>query len=235
MRIADIRREYNLAGLRRADLDADPFAQFRKWFEQAAGARVSGRARKFLIHLYKKLFLISEAELIDVNAATLATADKDGRPSARIVLLKGMDGRGFVFFTNYESRKGRDLAENPNAAMVFYWPDQERQVCIAGTVEKIPPQESETYFKTRPKGSRLAAWASRQSAILKNRAALEQRWREFEEKFSGDDVPMPPNWGGYVLRPERIEFWQGRPSRLHDRFQYLKQPDGTWRIQRLSP
>jgi pyridoxamine 5'-phosphate oxidase len=235
MGIADIRREYNLAGLRRTDLDADPIVQFGRWFEQAAGARASGRVRGTLIHLYKSLLGLGSAERIDVNAATLATVASDGRPSARIVLLKGVDARGFIFFTNYDSRKGREIGENPNVALVFYWPDQERQVCIAGEATKIPPSESEAYFNSRPRGSRLAAWASRQSAAIENREVLETRWRELQAKYPGEEVPMPPNWGGFVVAPARIEFWQGRPSRLHDRFRYLKQADGTWLIERLSP
>jgi pyridoxamine 5'-phosphate oxidase len=235
MAIADIRREYNLAGLRRRDLDADPVAQFRDWFKQAAGARTSGRVRGLLINLYKSLLGLGSAERIDVNAATLATADAAGHPSARIVLLKGVDERGFIFFTNYDSRKGRELGENPNAAMVFYWPDQERQVCIAGRAAKIPTAESEAYFKSRPRGSRLAAWASRQSEVIENREVLEREWRELQAKYPGEEVPMPPNWGGFALAPARIEFWQGRPSRLHDRFRYLKQADGKWLIERLSP
>ena len=172
---------------------------------------------------------------MDVNAVTLATADKDGRPSARIVLLKGVDERGFIFFTNYESRKGRELMENPNAALVSYWAAQERQVCIAGTVSKIPESESEAYFKSRPRGSRIAAWASRQSAVLANRESLEMEWKQLEAKYPDQNVPKPPYWGGYVLLPARIEFWQGRPSRMHDRFRYLKQTDGSWLIERLSP
>jgi pyridoxamine 5'-phosphate oxidase len=235
MSIADIRREYNLAGLRRSDLDADPVVQFGRWFEQAAGARASGKLRGAAIRIYKSLLGLGSAERIDVNAATLATADKDGRPSARIVLLKGTDARGFIFFTNYDSRKGRELVENPNASMVFYWPDQERQVCVAGQATKIPRSESETYFKSRPRGSRLAAWASRQSEVIANREVLEKQWQELQAKYPGDDVPMPPNWGGFVLAPSRIEFWQGRPSRLHDRFRYSKQADGNWLIERLSP
>lgn len=235
MSIADLRREYNLAGLRRSDLDPNPIAQFRRWFEQASGARASGRARKFFVGLYKRLFLIKAPELVDVNAATLATADKEGRPSARTVLLKGVDERGFVFFTNYESRKGKELAENPRAALVFYWADMERQVCIAGDVTKLSRDESEAYFKTRPKGSRLAARVSHQSEIVENRAVLEERWKTVEAQHHGENVPMPEYWGGYLLAPIRIEFWQGRPNRLHDRFQYVKQPDKTWRIERLSP
>lgn len=235
MAITDIRREYNLAGLRRSDLDADPIVQFRRWFDAAAGARASGRVRRAIINLYKSLLGLGSAERIDINAATLATADSAGRPSARIVLLKGVDARGFVFFTNYDSRKGRELAENPNAALTFYWPDQERQVCIAGQATKVPQEESEAYFKSRPRGSRLAAWASRQSEVLENRDALEKQWKELQAKYPGEDVPKPPNWGGFVLSPARIEFWQGRPSRLHDRFRYLKQLDGKWLIERLSP
>jgi pyridoxamine 5'-phosphate oxidase len=235
MSIADIRRDYNLAGLRRRDLDADPVVQFRRWFEQAAGERSSGRLRGSLIRIYKSLLGLGSAERIDVNAAMVSTVDSEGRPSSRVVLLKGVDERGFIFFTNYDSRKGREIAGNPNVALVFYWPDQERQVCIAGQAAKIPRAESEVYFKSRPRGSRLAAWASRQSEVTANREALEGQWRELEAKYPGEEVPMPPNWGGFVIAPVRIEFWQGRPSRLHDRFRYLKQADGKWLIERLSP
>lgn len=235
MAIADLRREYNLSGLRRRDLEADPISQFQKWFDQATGARTSGRIRKFFVTLYKRLLLASGAELLDLTAMTLATADKQGRPSARVVLLKGVDQRGFVFFTNYESRKGRELAENPHAALVFYWPDQERQVCIAGDVSKLPPPESEAYFQTRPRGSRLAAWTSKQSAMVKDREALEKHWKQLEAQYAGQEVPRPHFWGGYLLSPTRIEFWQGRPNRLHDRFCYTRQPDETWLIERLSP
>ena len=235
MAIADIRREYNLAGLRRRDLDPNPIVQFRRWFDQAMGARTSGRVRGLLIGLYKSLLGLGSAERIDVNAATLATADKAGRPSARVVLLKGVDERGFVFYTNYDSRKGREIAENPNVALVFYWPDQERQVCIAGEATKLLREESEAYFRSRPRGSRLAAWASHQSEVIENRGVLERRWQDLQAKYPGEDVPMAPNWGAYVLVPIRIEFWQGRPSRLHDRFRYSRQADGTWQIERLSP
>jgi pyridoxamine 5'-phosphate oxidase len=212
MGIADLRREYRVAGLRRADLDPDPIVQFKKWFDQATAA-----------------------ESVEANAATLATADKKGRPSARIVLLKGVDERGFTFFTNYNSRKGRELTANPQAALVFYWPTQERQVCIAGDVTRLSREESEAYFKTRPKGSRLAAWASHQGEVVENRAVLESRLKELQAKYRNGEVPMPAYWGGYILSPVRIEFWQGRPSRLHDRFSYSKKADGAWRIERLAP
>jgi len=235
MAIADLRREYSLTGLRRSDLEADPIAQFKKWFDQATGARTSGRVRKFFIRLYKRFLLASGAEPLDLTAMTLATTDREGRPSARVVLLKGVDQRGFIFYTNYGSRKGEELAANPQAALVFYWPDQERQVCIAGEVSKLPPAESDAYFKSRPRGSRIAAWASQQSAPVRDRVALEEKWQQIEAQYADQDVPRPPFWGGYLLAPARIEFWQGRPNRLHDRFRYTRQPDTGWRIERLSP
>ena len=214
MELAEIRREYSLGGLRRADLEANPFAQFKKWFAQAEAA-------------------LSKNQL-DVNAMTLATADKHGKPSARIVLLKNLDERGFIFFTNYGSRKGRELTENPNAALTFFWAELERQVCVAGSVTQLPAAESEKYFQSRPRNSQIGAWASSQSAVVPDRAALEKPWRELEQKFPSA-VPRPPNWGGFILSPARIEFWQGRPSRLHDRLQYSRQADGAWKIERLSP
>ena len=235
MALADLRREYSLTGLRRRDLEADPIVQFKKWFDQASGARGSGRVRKSCIRLYKRLLLASGAEPLDLTAMTLATVDQQGRPSARVVLLKGVDQRGFVFFTNYESRKGRELAGNPHGALVFYWPDQERQVCIAGEVSQLPPAESDAYFQSRPRGSRLAAWASKQSATIRDRAALEEGWKRTEGQYAGREIPRPPFWGGYLLSPARIEFWQGRPNRLHDRFCYTRQPDKTWLIERLAP
>ena len=235
MGIADLRREYNLTGLRRRDLEADPIAQFRKWFDQASGARASGRLRKVCIKLYKKVLMAAGAEPMDLTAMTLATADKQGRPSARVVLLKGVDQRGFVFYTNYDSRKGQELAENRQAALDFYWSDQERQVCVAGEVSKLPPAESDAYHKSRPRGGQLGAWASQQSAVVADRAALEEKWRQMEAQYAGQDIPRPPHWGGYVLCPARMEFWQGRPNRLHDRFRYLRQPDQKWLIERLSP
>jgi pyridoxamine 5'-phosphate oxidase len=235
MSVAELRREYNLAGLRRKDLDPDPLVQFRRWFEQATGERPSGRLRMFLIKWYKMLFLIRRAEMSDLNAMTLSTADKEGRPSARVVLLKGLDERGFIFYTNYNSRKGRELAENPDTALTFYWPQLERQVCVAGTVSKVSPEESEDYFKSRPRGSRIAAWASDQSSVVQNRGELEEKWQRIEHQYQGKEVPRPEHWGGYVLSPSRIEFWQGRPNRLHDRFRYLRQPEGGWTLERLAP
>jgi pyridoxamine 5'-phosphate oxidase len=166
---------------------------------------------------------------------TLATADKAGRPSSRIVLLKEVDERGFTFFTNYESRKGRELAENPHAALTLYWAELERQICIVGEVTKTSRAESEKYFAMRPRGSQLGACVSRQSLVVPDRGFLEKRLAEVEKQVEGGDVPTPAYWGGYILAPSRIEFWQGRPNRLHDRFQYSKQAGGSWRIDRLSP
>ena len=235
MSLAELRREYNLAGLRRKDLDPDPIGQFQRWFDQATGARASGRLRRFFVTLYKRLLMIGGLEIVDINAMTLATVDEEGRPSARVVLLKGIDPRGFVFFTNYNSRKGRELAGNPNAALVCYWPELERQVTIAGKVTRVPGAESDAYFASRPYGSRIGAWASDQSQVVRDRAELEEHWKQFERKYPGPDVPRPLHWGGYVLYPERLEFWQGRPNRLHDRFRYTRQADNSWRIERLSP
>jgi pyridoxamine 5'-phosphate oxidase len=235
MSIADLRREYNLGGLRRRDLDPDPMAQFGKWFAQETGARASGRLRKFLVGIGKSLLLVTGAQPMDVNAMILATADQQGRPSARVVLLKGVDERGFIFYTNYDSRKGQELAENPHASLVFYWADQERQVCVAGEARKLDSEESAAYFNSRPRGSRLAAWTSKQSGVVRDRAALEEQYRIYAAKYPGEAVPMPPYWGGYVLAPSRIEFWQGRPNRLHDRFRYTRQPVNGWLIERLSP
>ena len=234
MNLADFREDYQRGALDRAALDANPIAQFETWFREATGDRAQSRWRKIGIALFKLWSAICNHRPADINAMTLATVDKNGKPSTRTVLLKTVDERGFIFFTNYDSRKGRELAENPNAALTFFWSDLERQVCVAGTVTKLPATESENYFKSRPRGSRIGAWASNQSEPVPDRAALEAKWRELETKFPGD-VPLPPNWGGFILRPERIEFWQGRPSRLHDRFSYVRQPDGSWRIERLAP
>jgi pyridoxamine 5'-phosphate oxidase len=234
MSLADLRTDYTRGALERTGLAADPFEQFARWFADAERAGGGSWFRRVGIACYKALQTIRGARAVDPNAMTLATVDADGRPSARTVLLKGLDARGFLFFTNYESRKGRELAGNPQAALVFYWKELERQVCVAGRVEKLPATESEAYFKSRPRGSRVGAWASQQSAPIPNRAFLEQRWQEIEARFPAD-VPLPRFWGGYVLRPERIEFWQGRPSRLHDRFSFLRAADGAWQVERLSP
>src|SRR5208283_2846395 len=191
MALTDIRREYEQGGLDRADLVTDPLAQFNQWFAQASAG---GRWRKIGIALYKLWHAVLGHPPADVNAMTLATVDQAGRPSTRTVLLKGMDERGFIFFTNYDSRKGRELAENPNAALTFYWADLGRQVCVAGAVSKLSYDESEAYFKSRPRGSRLAAWASPQSSVIPDRAALERRWNLMAAKFPGE-VSLPPNWG----------------------------------------
>ena len=235
MAMADLRRDYRTGDLNRSDLGGDPLTQFQTWFDQAAAVQSGGRWRKIKIALYKLWQAFLGHAPAEVNAMTLATADSEGRPSARTVLLKGVDARGFIFFTNYDSRKGHEMADNPNAALTFYWPELERQVCIAGAVTKLSRAESEVYFSSRPRGSRLAAWASNQSEAVANRAVLEQKWQAMAARFPDDKVPCPPNWGGFVLVPTRIEFWQGRPSRLHDRFRYAKAPDGAWQIERLSP
>ncbi len=234
MGVADIRREYSQSSLRRADLDANPVAQFQKWFAQAAGESSGSRWRKIGIALFKLWHAILGHAPADPTAMVLATADKDGKPSARAVLLKGVDERGFVFYTKYDSRKSRELAENSNAALTFYWADAERQVCIGGAVGRLSRDESDAYFKNRPRGSQLAAWASNQFDVVADRVVLEKKWNEMASRFPGD-VPLPPNWGGFVLKPDWIEFWQGRPSRLHDRFRYTRQPDGSWKLERIAP
>lgn len=234
MAMADLRREYRAGGLDRADLDPNPLSQFQSWFGDAARSQAGSRLRQIGIALYKLWSALLGHAPADVNAMTLATVSGDGIPSARTVLLKGADARGFIFFTNYDSRKGRELAANPNAALTFFWPELERQVCVTGTVSKLPAPESAAYFKSRPRGSQLGAWASNQSNIVQDRAALEKQWQEAVARFP-TEIPLPPNWGGYVLSPLRIEFWQGRPSRLHDRFCYTKQADDSWRVDRLSP
>lgn len=234
MNLGDFREDYRRDVLDRAALDANPVKQFESWFCEATGERSQGRWRKIGIALYKLWSAARNHRPADINAMTLATVDKNGKPSTRTVLLKCVDERGFVFFTNYDSRKGRELAENPSAAVTFFWPELERQVCVAGTVAKLPDSESEAYFRTRPRGSQIGAWASEQSAVIPDRAALEAKWHEIERQFPGD-VPRPANWGGFILKPERIEFWQGRPSRLHDRFCYTRTSDNSWILDRLAP
>ena len=211
--IADLRQNYTQAGLSEADLNSNPIEQFDIWFQQALNA-----------------------DLIEPNAMTLATATPDGKPTARIVLLKGVSERGFVFYTNYESQKGQQLIANPYAALVFLWDKLERQIRIEGKVEKLTESESAQYFHSRPKASQLGAWASDQSRVIPNREVLEQKLADLEEQYSDDaTVPLPEHWGGFRVVPNRIEFWQGRPSRLHDRLVYDLQADGNWSIKRLSP
>jgi pyridoxamine 5'-phosphate oxidase len=234
MNLSDFREDYRRGALDRAALAGDPMAQFESWFRAAVGEDSQSRWRKIGIALYKLWSAVCNHRPPDINAMTLATADADGRPSTRTVLLKTVDERGFIFYTNYDSRKGRELGSNPHAALNFFWPDLERQVCVAGTVTKLPTAESDRYFKSRPRGSRIGAWVSNQSQPVPDRTFLEAKWHELEKKFP-DDVPLPPNWGGYVLKPERIEFWQGRPSRLHDRFSFARGTDGAWKIERLAP
>jgi pyridoxamine 5'-phosphate oxidase len=212
MQIANIRKEYRQGGLLEVDMDPDPIRQFEVWFQQALAAN-----------------------LPEPNAMTLATATPDGVPSARIVLLKAFDVSGFTFFTNYDSRKGRELTVNPRAALLFFWSELQRQVRIEGTVERISEAESNAYFQSRPVGSRLGACASRQSEVIVSRDVLEQRVRELAARFPNGDVPRPPFWGGFRVRPLTIEFWQGRPDRLHDRLRYVLQGTAAWRLERLSP
>ena len=209
--LASLRRSYARASLAEGDVAADPIAQFVAWFDDAQAA-----------------------ELREPNAMTLATATPDGAPSARIVLLKGVDERGFVFYTDYRSRKGEELAANPRAALVFHWAELERQVRVTGTVARVSREESEAYYRTRPVGSRIGAWASHQSRPIAGRAELEAREAELARRYADGDVPLPPHWGGYRLAPETVEFWQGRPSRLHDRLRYVRGASG-WRVERLSP
>ena len=209
--LADLRRNYALRGLSENDVDVNPFKQFQAWFSDALAA-----------------------PLIEPNAMVLATATRDGRPSARAVLLKGFDERGFVFYTNYESRKGQELAENSWAAVVFLWEELERQIRIEGQIEKCTVEESDTYFRSRPLGSRLSATLSHQSQVISSREVLEHRLQELIAENTNGDVPRPANWGGYRLKPTSIEFWQGRPNRLHDRLRY-RLDDGKWVLERLSP
>ncbi len=209
--VARLREEYTRAGLRESDADPNAIEQFRGWFGEALAA-----------------------DLHEPNAMTLATATPDGRPSARVVLLKGFDERGFVFYTNYEGRKSRELEANPRAALLFYWGELERQVRVEGIVSRVPDKESDAYFAARPRGSQLGAWASEQSRPVRYRGALEKRLREIESEYEGREVPRPAFWGGYRVVPETMEFWQGRENRLHDRLRY-RRAEGGWKIERLQP
>ncbi|MCB0210879.1 MAG: pyridoxamine 5'-phosphate oxidase [Anaerolineae bacterium] len=210
--VADLRIEYERPKLQRSMLKADPLEQFKLWLDEAIAANI-----------------------IEPHAMTLATATASGIPSARTVLLRGYDANGFVFYTNYDSQKGKELAENPYAALTFYWATLHRQVRISGSVSRISAIESNHYFQSRPKSSQIGAWASKQSQVLRSRAELEDEFQEFETEFQDKDVPRPPYWGGFIVSPDMLEFWQGRPSRLHDRFRYKLQGDGNWLIERLSP
>ncbi len=209
--IAELRRDWSLKELDESNVSKNPFDQFSTWMKEAI-----------------------EAQILDPNAMTLATADKNGIPSARVVLLKSIDEEGLVFFTNYESKKSKDLLENPNASVVFFWKELERQLRVAGAVEKISKKESEEYFKTRPYESKLGAWASKQSSEIPGRKSLEEKFSEMKNKFGENDIPLPDFWGGFRLMPKEFEFWQGRVNRLHDRIAYIKENE-KWKIVRLAP
>ncbi len=212
MQLAEMRRNYAARALDLADLDANPFAQFDNWMREAI-----------------------ETQVIEPNAMTLATADAAGRPAVRTVLLKGFDERGFVFYSNYESAKARDLAANPKVALLFPWLALERQVSAMGIAQKITATESLKYFLSRPRESQIGAWASRQSEVISTRALLESKFAEMKARFANGEIPLPDQWGGYRVTPQSFEFWQGRPNRLHDRFKYTLQSDGSWTIARLMP
>jgi pyridoxamine 5'-phosphate oxidase len=209
--IAAIRKDYQLAALDESIAGDNPIDFFRKWFHEA-----------------------TEAEVAEVNAMVLATVDEHNRPHARVVLLKGLEENGFVFFTNYDSAKGKELDKNPHAALVFYWQELERQVRIEGTVHRLPEAESDLYFITRPEGSRIGAWSSPQSQVIEDRAFLEENFNQFQSKFTGREIPRPPHWGGYSIVPTRIEFWQGRSNRMHDRICFTFFHD-QWKRSRLAP
>jgi len=210
--IADLRKEYSSQSLLETDVEPDPFDQFQKWWMQAVNSQIN-----------------------EPNAMTLATASSDGMPAARIVLLKGFDKDGFVFFTNYKSYKAMQLEENPRACLVFFWKELERQVRITGLVKKISEKQSDEYFYSRPKGSQIGAWTSPQSQVIESRDWLDKQYLQLSEEFKEKELKRPPYWGGYLVTPVIIEFWQGRPSRLHDRIQYSLQENGSWKTERLSP
>ena len=221
--IADIRKDYKLASLEEADVAANPIDQFTRWWNEAVASQID-----------------------EVNAMTLATVNAAGVPAARIVLLKGYNPNGFIFFTNYESDKGKNLAQNPNAAIVFFWKELERQIRIEGTVQKVSAEESDRYFNSRPASSRIGAWASPQSAVIENRLVIEQNVERYSSIFANDSIERPDHWGGYIVKPRSIEFWQGRSSRLHDRIKYTLEnsaynaatdtrSDASWKIERLAP
>lgn len=210
--IASIRKDYQLQSLLETDVADNPFIQFDTWWDDAV-----------------------QSELDEINAMTLATASATGIPSARIVLLKSVSEAGFVFFTNYNSQKGKELEENPRACLVFFWKELERQIRITGMVEKISTGESDEYFNSRPEGSRIGAWASPQSSLIESREIIEANIAKYKQQFTEGKITRPPHWGGYIVIPAVIEFWQGRPNRLHDRIQYSKMADGGWKIERLAP
>ena len=210
--VRDLRTSYEKGELDEASVARDPFVQFGMWLDEA----------------------VLDETLTEPNAVTVATVDDDGQPSARVVLLRGYDERGFVFFTNYESRKGRELAAHPRAGLLFYWGPLQRQIRIDGTVARLPADESDAYFARRPRGHRLSAWASKQSAVVPDRAFLEAQMARADERFRDVEVPRPPYWGGYRVSPRAFEFWQGRRNRVHDRIAYVRDGDG-WRTERLSP
>jgi pyridoxamine 5'-phosphate oxidase len=221
--IADIRKDYKLASLEEADVASNPIDQFTRWWNEAVASQID-----------------------EVNAMTLATVNAAGVPAARIVLLKGYNPNGFIFFTNYESDKGKNLAQNPNAALVFFWKELERQIRIEGTVQKVSAEESDRYFNSRPASSRIGAWASPQSAVIENRLVIEQNVERYSSIFANDFIERPDHWGGYIVKPTSIEFWQGRSSRLHDRIRYKLETsdynaatdtrtDANWKIERLAP
>jgi pyridoxamine 5'-phosphate oxidase len=212
MNLADMRAQYSTVGIAREELHADPVEQFRAWFDQAC-----------------------QSGIPEPNAMSLATAGRDGRPMVRTVLLKQFDARGFVFFTNLESRKARQIADNPQVALLFPWVALERQVMITGAVERVSIADATAYFVSRPVGSQLAAWASPQSTVISGRALLEMKWDEMKRKFADGKIPLPSFWGGYRVLPESFEFWQGRVNRMHDRYQYTRSADAGWVIDQLAP